>query len=249
MSARGRSEGQDVERKRGAWPAAGLLAAFVALTLAVLAVPDNPVDAAVMRFDAAHPWQPAIGAADVVIGLGSPLLVGAATLVVVLCRDRGRLLDPLARLLLVSVVVVVLKNVIGRAGPSLAVAGRDPILQFFESVHPADGAFPSGHTAASVVCVWLLLRPAGPLRPVGPLRPAGPLRRGAYLIWVALISASLIYENYHWVSDVVGSWLLGAFLLTVPIRGHRARRDPRPERAESSPWPVQRSWTPPSRGG
>lgn len=234
-----------VGRRGRAGAAAVLAAVFAVLTVLVVAFPDNAADAGVMRFAAQHAWQPAVSAANVIVGLGTPLLVGVVTLGVVLLRDRApggdhrlardRRVDAVLRLILLSVCVVVLKNAIGRPGPYLPTPDRHPILGFLESLGhvggATEGAFPSGHTSTAIVCAFLLLR------------PYTGRRRLAYAVWVGLVSCGLILLNYHWLSDVVGAWLLGAFVLTVPLPlppflpGAGAERAAGRRQAESSPCP------------
>ncbi|MEV6166451.1 phosphatase PAP2 family protein [Streptomyces sp. NPDC052052] len=87
-------------------------------------------------------------------------------------------------------------------------------------LHPVDSAhyaaFPSGHAMSATVTCGLLL---------WLLRRHGAGRR---VWWPALVAASLsvvgvgltrLYLGVHWLSDVLGGWLLGAALVGFAIAG------------------------------
>jgi undecaprenyl-diphosphatase len=123
-------------------------------------------------------------------------------------------LPPLAALVTmaaVPVLVVPLKEAVGRTGPPGA-AG--------------DGYYPSGHTATAAVAygaaVLVLL----------PWLRNRRLRREltiACLALVASVSFGLIRRGYHWPLDVAGSWCLSAMLLlglSLFLTRFRARGGP-----------------------
>ena len=110
-------------------------------------------------------------------------------------------------------VKVPLKALIDRPRPSLA-----PL------VHASGAAFPSGHALTAFLVFGLL-----PLV----LLPVGPARNVAWLdsaLIVLAIGFSQIYLGEHWLTDVVGSYMLGAvFVLTVgAILGNRPAVQPPP---------------------
>ncbi|MEV8310166.1 phosphatase PAP2 family protein [Streptomyces flavidovirens] len=95
-----------------------------------------------------------------------------------------------------------LKAAVGRERPEWP----DPV----DSAHFS--AWPSGHAmTATVTCgllVWLLV-----------LRGADPRLRAAVLVvgtvsWVG-VGVTRLYLGVHWVSDVVGGWLLGAAVVAL----------------------------------
>jgi undecaprenyl-diphosphatase len=76
------------------------------------------------------------------------------------------------------------------------------------------GAFPSGHTTSTLVCVALLLAWLG--------RPRQLIGRVAVnAVLVAVVGASVIYLHYHYFSDVVGGVVLGLVIATLPLPGRR----------------------------
>jgi membrane-associated phospholipid phosphatase len=99
------------------------------------------------------------------------------------------------------VLVVPLKVIVARPGPGST------------SLHQELGYFPSGHTADAVLCLGtaaLLLAACCPPRLAWLVRAAGALV-------VLLVGAALIWCDYHWLADVLGSLTLcGALLLLAP---------------------------------
>ncbi|MFE7617389.1 phosphatase PAP2 family protein [Streptomyces sp. NPDC057496] len=109
-----------------------------------------------------------------------------------------------------------LKAAVGRERPQWP----DPV----DSAHYA--AFPSGHAmTATVSCgllLWLLHRHG---------TGAGPWWTALVVASVSVIGVGLtrLYLGVHWMSDVLGGWLLGAALVGFSIAGF-VRHEPR-ERA------------------
>ncbi|CAL9404082.1 phosphatase PAP2 family protein [Streptomyces werraensis] len=89
------------------------------------------------------------------------------------------------------------------------------------AVPPATGYFPSGHTATAMVAygtATLLLLP---------LLGSPAVRRGLLALCALLVlgaSYGLVRRGYHWPLDVVGSWCLGAMLLTGVVLVSRSSR-------------------------
>ena len=119
-----------------------------------------------------------------------------------------------AGLLLLS--VGTLKAVVGRMSPS------------GEPVEFLSGAWPSGHTATATVVYGLIA-----LR----LHDSSA---GARRNWVralvglpVLIALALVYSDFHWLSDVVGGYLLGVLVLLATSA--LTRRAPRSRESEPPP--------------
>lgn len=78
------------------------------------------------------------------------------------------------------------------------------------------GAFPSGHTTSTVVCVALLLAWVG-----WPRWVTGRVAVNAAV--VAIVGGSVIYIHYHYFSDVIGGVVLGLLIATLPLPVFRRR--------------------------
>ncbi|WP_432053849.1 phosphatase PAP2 family protein [Streptomyces sp. bgisy022] len=104
-----------------------------------------------------------------------------------------------------------LKAAVGRARP----VWPDPV----DSAHYA--AFPSGHAMTATVVLglllWLLHR-----------RGATPAvwRTAVAVAAVSLVGVGLtrVWLGVHWPTDVLGGWLLGAFVVAAAVWAHRLRR-------------------------
>lgn len=107
---------------------------------------------------------------------------------------------------LVAVVVLGVKAAVGRPAPRLG-------------LQPAHGgSFPSGHTAAVLVCAGILVLLTTAHRP--------RLRRrllAAVAALTVLVAAALVYDGYHWLSDTVASAALGIAILCA-ARGRVTRQ-------------------------
>ncbi|MGW1724334.1 phosphatase PAP2 family protein [Streptomyces sp. NPDC002306] len=107
-----------------------------------------------------------------------------------------------------------LKAALDRARP----VWPDPVV----SAHYA--AFPSGHAmTATVVCgllLWLLHdRGAG--------RALWRTALTLALLSVIGVGLTRVWLGVHWASDVVGGWLLGAFVVALAVWAYERRRDGR----------------------
>jgi membrane-associated phospholipid phosphatase len=111
---------------------------------------------------------------------------------------------------------------------------RPPVGHLDEA--PPTSSFPSGHTAATVV-LW------GALAVLASERARSALVRGLFLtlavVLPLLVASSRMYRGMHYVSDVLGGFLLGGVWLLATVRGirlgvlHRQLRDgtgPEPRR-------------------
>jgi membrane-associated phospholipid phosphatase len=155
-----------------------------------------------------------------------PVLVAVA--VVVGWRLRRLAVRPLllagAGLAVFTAVLEVTKTATGRADPD---SGS-------YAVFAGGTEFPSGHTFGATVLwgliAWLMVLAAGVRPALGAVEDPGRSRvsRSACLLagGVAgvLSAAAMVRMDYHWVSDVVGGWLLGMIALLAVVAAEDASR-------------------------
>lgn len=117
-------------------------------------------------------------------------------------RDDRRLAIYLASTNLIGGAIdTVVKVVVDRPRPEF----EQPIA------HAMGKSFPSGHTMATTVgygSLLLVLMPFIPPR-------ARPWAIGAYFVWVAMMAASRLGLGVHFLSDVVGGFVLGLAWLSA----------------------------------
>ena len=199
------------EQRRPLLLTAAALAVFVALL--VLVAVDSPVtslDQHVYDGLLRRPHRPLLDQAkhltDVLSPLVDVLVLGAGAAAV---TWRRRELGPLVATGIAGwfmvLVVVVVKHAVGRPNPSPVPATHG-------------GSFPSGHTAAALVCFGALALLLALERP----RWLAPMLGSAAVI-TALLAGALVYSGYHWLSDTVASIALGVGVL-VPLHHWLRRR-------------------------
>jgi len=204
---------------------AAALAVLVGLELAseVMGGPDS----AVLSWMLEHRGDRLTSVAIAVTNSGaSPLLfpLVAATGLVIRWRT-GRWWPGLAAL------GVGVAGVLSRLGLSIVV--RDVRPPRVDWLVPVGGfSFPSGHAATSALVAGTLAWLLGRLMPWRSARVAIAAGLG---IWALLVALSRLYLGVHWVSDVLGSWLLaGAWLAGLLVLAGR-RRSPEPDRGPAEP--------------
>lgn len=150
-------------------------------------------------------WLSSIGhgCADLGDQLPSLLCLLLVTAFTAWHRRSWRPLVPAAGALLVLASVIPLKLWVARPGPGDAGLGNADL-----------GFFPSGHTADALCCYGMsaLLLGSFLWRTRAARRGVG----GVAALLVALTAFGLLWSNYHWLSDVIGSlcWC-GAWLLLI----------------------------------
>jgi membrane-associated phospholipid phosphatase len=194
----------------------GLLLILVLLTLDVLA--DGPligVDQRIRRVVQAQAnsatWHWVGGAAhapaQLLVQLGNnqvviPVLLLCALIAAAWQRSVRPPLAAVIGITLLLTIVIPAKILIARPGPGLSAVAPG-----------AMGAFPSGHTTTSSVCLGLgvlLLAPG--------LR--GRARRAAVAVMAALcflVGAALIWCDDHWFTDVAAGWALAALIVMAAL--------------------------------
>lgn len=217
----------------GAWGAGALVLAFAALGWAVSG-PGlvHSLDVAVRQEVLASQIPLVRGGLAAVTHLGNAVLVTPVFLLV--CGLLSRLAasaEPLVGALiaagLLAVTVVAFKAGVGRPSPN-----GDPAA-------PLSGAWPSGHTATAVVLYGFL---ACTLLRYLPAAPNGARRATQALFGLpAVVAVGLVYCDYHWLSDVVGGFLLGVLIVAAAQDlARRLLRSRRLEPAAARPTAAQK---------
>lgn len=177
---------------------AALLLADAATEGDGLTAADRPVWA--WLIDHRTAWVTAV--AKVITEVGSTAVMAALALVAAgwLWIRQGRRRDALVVAVVTAgagLLVAVFKPIVGRVRPP----------EEFRLVTETNQSFPSGHALASIAVLGVLA--AVFLAPVSARWP----RRAGYVViglFVVAIGASRLYLGVHWVTDIVGGWLVGA---------------------------------------
>jgi membrane-associated phospholipid phosphatase len=200
------------DRAARLWLVFGSTTALLLLLVAVLA----PRSVGIAQFDEhvtasmsalRHPALTRF--AQVITDLGSyrPVTAVSIGLALLLAYRTRRLLEPLVLLAAVeaaSSLVEVLKTAIVRARPPLEGMLGPPVFDY---------SFPSGHAGSSTV-VYVL----GALLLAIAEHWSSARRRlmvAAGCIVAGLIGLSRVYLGYHWLTDVVGAWLLAMTFVSI----------------------------------
>jgi undecaprenyl-diphosphatase len=200
----------------GGVAAAGVLFALLILLVRdqwkPLETVDHDVAASLNRVVSTHHWLAV--ALKAVTTLGSTLFlccVVGVVAVALLVRRRSRLA---VYLVVTGVGALIL-------GPALKLlVGRlRPVVEHTVALAPGN-SFPSGHSLGSIVCygaITLVFLPA--------VRPAArKILLIAAGVLIFLIGFSRIALGVHFLSDVIGAWLLGAVWLAVTARAFESWR-------------------------
>lgn len=189
------------------WPLLLPIGVFLALLVAVRVNAVVPsADEAFRAWVHAH-QRPAVARLSLALTqIGSPWasVIVLLLVAVAMAKRRGNLGPILLAAIGVCAVagtVLPIKALVARPGPGLM------------HRHVATGYFPSGHTATAFVCYGAM----GVLVRLGD--PRG--RRLEPLLWgwgAALpVGAAMVYSDFHWLSDVLASFALGAALVWLLV--------------------------------
>ena len=195
-----------------------LFGALALLILVELTVPPEAADREVLDWFVARRSDALTSAARVITDSGTswllfPMVAVAGTLVLI---RTGRWLPGALALLAGGL------GVASRLGLSTVVRDeRPPAADWLVPVHGY--SFPSGHTTTSALVagaiIWLLQQAF----------PRSRTRLGvqaALACWAALVGLSRLYLGVHWITDVLGGWLLaGAWLMLIIISDRIAQPD------------------------
>jgi membrane-associated phospholipid phosphatase len=189
---------------------AAVLTALTLLAAAEAADLAHSVDSGVLDALVAHRSSWLTKVSKVVTDTGAspftyPVVVVGALIV---GRRTGRW-----RAALAAPVVLVL-GVLSRLLLSIVVRDERPSAEL--QLVPVSGfSFPSGHAAASALLagalVWLIAQ-------AGVRRPLRLTLTAVLALWALLVATTRLYLGVHWITDVVGSWLLAAaWLILLPL--------------------------------
>lgn len=135
-------------------------------------------------------------------GVTAPVVVGVAIFVAKRRATLRPVIGCLSVLLLLAVSGWLLKHGVGRSAPR---SGR-------LAVHSAGASWPSGHAANAVVSGALLLWLERTRTTPWPRSIRCTVVAG-YFVLVLAVGLSTVWLDYHWSSDVLGGWLLGAVIV------------------------------------
>ena len=182
------------------------------VALAALLVPHSAgiteFDEDVMASMSAFRQPVLTSVAQIITGLGSlwPVTLFSIVVALVVGYRTQRLLEPAVMLAAVEVstnLVGLIKMATGRARPPLEGMLGAPVFDY---------SFPSDHTASGTV-VYVL--GALMLTVTESWNSRGRLLVPVGCVIGGLIGLSRVYLGYHWFSDVIGGWLLAAFVITI----------------------------------
>jgi undecaprenyl-diphosphatase len=145
--------------------------------------------------------------------IGMPILGTVASVLIAL---RARRITPVILALVAGAgslaMTIAVKGLVGRDRPPLAEA-----VPPFES----SSSFPSGHSLNAVVIIGIVTYSLVLTQRSRWAKVLTLVVGSAYAVAVGL---SRVYLGHHWLSDVVGAWLLGLAWLLVVIVAHRVAR-------------------------
>lgn len=159
---------------------------------------DARVDAAVMRLP--RSLRPAMWLAT---AIGYPA-VQAVPLVVVAAVSDGALRTASIALAVSLFLPRVLKHLIGR---------RRPSSEYVAAMRMAGPSFPSGHAYCAVAAVGFYAFLALTRMDA----PGSVLIAALCVFWILWVSTSRLFFRAHFASDIVGGWVIGAFVLAVVL--------------------------------
>jgi undecaprenyl-diphosphatase len=153
----------------------------------------------------------------------APVFVGVVVLGYVAARRRWEALYIAASGVGIAALGQLVKMLVDRPRPP-----TDLIRVWDPGLNQAGWSFPAGHVESFMAVLGFIFFLAY-------LSRGGRLRRAAVLLFtgalIILIGVSRVDSGDHWLSDVIGGYLLGGLWLTVLITIYRRHRLRAPERA------------------
>ncbi|WP_159072244.1 phosphatase PAP2 family protein [Streptomyces sp. CMB-StM0423] len=199
-------------------------AAFAALASVVLVGGNGPLPPDTAVHDLALNSRSSSAVADVRsvtatgIGIVPYLLAVAAGLIAAPALITGRAQRPVTRLALPALTFpawLALGEKVRYALMTQIARPRPPADDWL--THGSRWSFPSGHAAISAMAAGLLVLALLSRRP-----PAARLWIALVVAWAMLVGISRVWLGVHWISDVIGGWLLALAwtLLAAVVAAH-----------------------------
>ncbi|RPF29803.1 undecaprenyl-diphosphatase [Streptomyces sp. Ag109_G2-6] len=211
---------------RGLTPAArtalAASAAFALLTLWVILAAARPLpfDTGPHAWSLAHRPPAALDVARAVTATGTG--VWPYALVVLAGLYAGRAVRDRLATVAGLALCLALGQGVRRALMSLVARPRPPAADW--ATHAANWSFPSGHATTGALTAGLLLVALALRGSPGPARTAAA---ALIVLWGAAVGLSRVYLGVHWLSDVLGGWLLATAWLALAALVRRSyRREP-----------------------
>jgi membrane-associated phospholipid phosphatase len=220
---------------RRAWLVAfvcSILFAFLAILVGLWGLPYFSGDLAVSRLVQELPGSVTAQAMHFISLAGdnaieASILVAVAALILFLMKAKKEAAILIGAVLVSQILKITIKQLIGRPRPT-----TEHVNVLFSAQEIF--SFPSGHTVHYTVFFGLLFFFAFTLVKPVTLRWSLCLLFGGM---IAVIGLARIFLGAHWVSDVIGGYLLGGAVLAAGIGAHREWCTPRVGRAENADLP------------
>lgn len=180
------------------------LALFVALAVYVYANPIAELDLAATGYLQSQAWAEALYYTNKAVKLQEFRLIYVVLFLVFLVRRRHAPALIVVSAVASELISTLVKSVIGRPRPG---ALHATLLE-----RSTGFSFPSGHTLEYTILFGFLGYYALAAMKDGPLRY---ISAGASFALVVIVGLGRVYAGAHWLTDAIGSYLLGASMLIL----------------------------------
>ncbi|MFJ8209267.1 phosphatase PAP2 family protein [Streptomyces sp. NPDC096033] len=218
----GRRQGRPRRVRAAAWAAPAAAAAFALLALWVALAPVGPLpfDTGPHAWSLGHRPPAALAVARAVTATGTG--VWPYALVVLAGLYAGRTVRQRLAAVAGLALCLALGQGVRRALMELFARPRPPAADW--ATHAANWSFPSGHATTGALTAGLVIAALTLRGSPGPFRTAAV---ALVALWGAAVGLSRVYLGVHWLSDVLGGWLLATAWVACAALVYRAyRREP-----------------------
>lgn len=193
---------------------------FIFLTVYVSANPINDFDTSALRFLQSQGWAQIFNTTNNVITSSGFRLIYILLAIIFILKNRYSLL---------SIVVAALSSELISFAIKKAISRPRPTARIVEIYDPTSGfSFISGHTLEYTILF-------GSLGLVALINTEDKLKRymmaGVLFLLPIIVGLGRIYSGAHWLTDVIGSYLIGSVILIVLVcycgRTFAVHRSPR----------------------